>query len=107
MLGVVVVGLELGARVGQMLDLGLEAVMRARRLDAFGELAHRELLRELVEHTELAALRRVQHCELHASDRVADVQEAARLASLAVNRQRVIDGGLRAEADRKSTRLNS
>src|ERR671914_2930272 len=95
---VVVVLLLLDARVVEVLDLDLVAELGARPLRELGELEHGELLRELVEHAELAALRRVAHGQLDALERVADVEEAARLPALAVDGERVPDHGLHAEA---------
>ena len=71
---------------------------RGRALDELGELGDRELLGELVEDAELAEVGRVGDRELDALERVADVEEAAGLAALAVDGQRVADHGLDAEA---------
>src|SRR5207245_2975081 len=80
-----------------MVDGRLEAVHTAGGTDAVGELLHAELLRELVEHAELAAVGRVERGELYAPHGVTDVQEASSLAALPVNSERMADGGLGAE----------
>src|SRR5260370_25269779 len=97
MLGVVVVRLHLGARIGQVLDARLQAVSRARGPHAIGQLADAELLGELVEDAEFAALRRVEGGQLDASDRIADVEKAPRLPTLAIDSERVADRGLGAD----------
>src|SRR5919106_290286 len=61
------------------------------------ELGDRELLGELVEHPVLARSRRVRRGQLHAPDRVDDVQVPASLASLPVDGQGMTDHGLEAE----------
>ena len=67
-------------------------------LDQVGELEDRELLGELVEDPALARLGRVETGQLDAAHGVADVDVAARLPALAVDRQRVLDRRLHAEA---------
>src|ERR1039457_6972286 len=63
-----------------------------------GEIQNGELLRELVEDTKFAPLRRVLTGDLDATNGVADVQKPARLSSRAVHRQGVADRCFRAEA---------
>ena len=89
MLGVVVMAFGLNSRIGQMLDLHLQAKFLAALLHHLRQLQHIELLRELVEHPEFTALGRVQAGDLDAANRVANVEEAARLATFAVYRQRI------------------
>ncbi len=96
--GVVVVLLQLDPGIVQVLDPDVEPDLGAGVAHQLGELDDRELLGELVEHAELARLGRMQDRELHALERVDDVQVAARLAALAVRGQRVSDHGLQAEA---------
>ena len=62
------------------------------------QLQHRELLGELVEHAEFAGLGRMQAGDLDAAHRIANIQKAARLAALAVDRERMPDRRLHAEA---------
>src|SRR5579885_2950237 len=97
-LGVVVVGFGLDPRVGNMADFDLDALVFARLLDQFGEFGNDELFGELVEYSILPGLGRIFQRELDASHRVADVQIAAGLTTLAVNGQRMPDRGLDAEA---------
>src|SRR5215207_1120031 len=66
--------------------------------DDLRELDDRELLGELVEHTELARLRRMQDGELDTLEGVDDVQVTACLTSLAVQGEGLADHGLQAEA---------
>src|SRR3954447_11539047 len=96
--GVVVVLLELDPWVGDVLDLDVVAELGAALLHELGELGDRELLGELVEDAEVAEVGRVLGGELDAAQRVADVEEAAGLASLPVDGQRMADDGLHAEA---------
>src|SRR5579864_109779 len=65
---------------------------------AVGQLGNAELLGELVEHSELALGGGVQDGDLDAPDGVPYVEEASRLAAFAVNRDRMPDRGLCAEA---------
>ena len=97
MLRVVVVLLELEPWVLDRLDPHVEAVLGARALHDLGELRHGELLRELVEDAELAPVGGIRHRQLDALQRVQDVQVAARLPALAVDRERVADDRLDAE----------
>ena len=57
--------------------------------DLLRQLADGERLGELVEHPELAGLGRVSDGQLDTGERVPDVEEAARLAALAVHGQRL------------------
>ena len=95
---VVVVALRLDAGVREVLDLDRDVELGGRALHEVGQLRDRELLGELVEDPELAQVGRVGDRELHALKSVADVQEAARLPTLAVDGQRVADHRLHAEA---------
>src|SRR2546427_3584076 len=97
-LGVVVVPLFFRARAGDVLDLGLEAVGQARVANLLRQLPDAELLGELIEHPVLACRRWIERRQLDAADRVANGQEAARLAPLAVHGQGVADRGLATEA---------
>src|SRR5215213_180820 len=97
-LGVVVVVILLDARVLDVLHPGLDAELVRGVHHQLGELPDRELLRELVEDPHLAALGGVFHCELDAADRVADVEVAPRLGTVAVDCERVAYGRLHTEA---------
>src|SRR5262249_20935201 len=95
----VVVGfLALDARGREVLHLVAEAQLSAGDLYLVGEVADRGRLGELVEDAILTALRGVLDRQLDASHGVPDVEEAARLSAAAVDRQRVPDGRLDAEA---------
>jgi UDP-sulfoquinovose synthase len=95
---VVVVLFLLDPRVVDVLDLDRVAEVLGGMLDQVGEVDDRELLGELVEDPELAALGGVLDRQLDAVDRVADVEEAARLAAAPVDGERVADHRLQAEA---------
>ena len=62
------------------------------------QFQHRELLRELVEDPAFSGARRIQAGQFDAAHGVANIEKAARLSALAVDRQRMAHGGLRAEA---------
>src|ERR671919_743906 len=79
------------------LDHDLKAVLAPGPGHQLRELGDRELLGELVEHPVLARSRRVRRGQLHAPDRVDDVQVPASLASLPVDGQGMTDHGLEAE----------
>src|SRR5271165_325132 len=94
---VVIVLLSFNARIRQMVDLDLESHLFAGDLHHLRKLQDSELLGELVEHTELALLGRVEARDLDAAHGVANVKESARLTTLSVNRERITQSGLRAE----------
>ena len=95
--GVVVVLLELEAGVVDRIDLHVQADLGAGLLHQLGELQDRERLGELVVHAHLATLGGVRDGELDALQGVEDVEVAARLAALAVHRERMADHRLQAE----------
>ena len=84
-LGVVVVLLELLARVRRVRDRDVPAEVLAGGLHPLGQLEDAELLGELVVDAQLARVGRVGGGQGDALDRVADVQVAAGLAALAVD----------------------
>jgi len=86
---------RLDARVLDVLDADLPRIRGSHDL---GDLAHGEALGHLVEHPELAPLRRVLGGESQALDGVADVDDAPRLPTLAVDRERLAEHGLHDEA---------
>src|SRR5271167_4563890 len=90
--------LRLDAGIGQVVDSDLESRLFADGLHHFRELQDGELLRELVEDAEFTLLGGVVTRDLNATHGVANIQKAAGLPTLAVNRQRIIQRGLRAEA---------
>src|SRR5438128_10077879 len=85
---VVVVLLRLDPWILDRLDLHLEAKPRSLRLDQPGECEHAEGLRELVEHAVFTGSRGIQYGQLHAAQRIANVQESAGLRSAAVAGER-------------------
>src|SRR5215469_16954954 len=85
-LGVVVVVFSLNTRVGEMLNLYLQPEFLAAHLHHLSQFKHIELLCELVEHPELARLRWIHAGNLDAAHCVANVKEAASLATLAIYR---------------------
>src|SRR5450631_3400753 len=86
--------LSLDPGIGQVVDLNLQSHLFPGGLDHLRELQDSELLGELVEDTELALLCRIQACDLNAAHGIANVQEAAGLSALAINRERVTQSGL-------------
>src|SRR5260370_4568164 len=84
--------------VGKMVDFRPQPELLGSCLCELCKLQNGELLRELVEHSALAPSRRIEAGNLDATDSVADVQEASGLSALAINRQRVTDSSLGAEA---------
>src|SRR4051794_35131769 len=105
-LRVVVVLLALDARVVEMVDFDVEADLPSGLLDQLREFEDGELLGELVEDAELSGGGRVERRELHAAKRVDDVEEPPRLPSGPIDRQRMSDHRLEAEAvERRSEDL--
>ena len=89
-----------------VVDLDLDAELAGRVADLLGQVGDVEDLGELVEDAVLAGGRRVLGRQRDALERVDDVQEAARLAALAVHRERVADHGLHGEAvERRAEQL--
>src|SRR5579885_3139768 len=98
MFGVVVMLLGFYTRIGQVIDLHVQAQFFARGFHQLGQFEHGELFRELVVHLAFAARGRIVACNLDAADGIAKVQKSARLAPFAVNGQGLSDGSLHAEA---------
>src|SRR5487761_1815889 len=98
MLGIVVVLLLLPAGVGDVLDGGGQAVSGPGVVDLLGQLQDRELLGELIVDAILTRLGGIERGQLDAANGVADVQEAAGLAALAVDAEGLADSGLDAVA---------
>src|SRR5438552_1445299 len=90
-LSVVVMLLALDPGIGKVRDAGREPMSRARVAYQLRQGLDRELLGELVEDPILALIGRVVEGQPDAGDRVPDVEEAARLAALAVDRERLPD----------------
>src|SRR5437773_846227 len=88
----------LDPRIRDRFNLDAEPDFRPGLGDHLGKLSDRELLRELIEDAVLTGRRRIVGGQLYATQCVADVQEAPRLAAFAVHSQRVADYGLDAEA---------
>ena len=102
-LRVVVVLLHLRPGVGDVLDDRLPPQPARALRHLLGQLLHRELLGELVEHPVLAHLGGVHDGQLHAGHGVSDVEEPAGLAALAVHGDGMVDGGLHAEPVQRGT----
>ena len=95
-LGVVVVLFGFDARIGQVVDLDLQAHVRCRpSCTMLRQFQHGELLGELIEDAALARRGRIQAGDLDAAHRVANIEEAARLSALAVHGERMSDRRLR------------
>ena len=78
--------------------LYLEIELAGNFLDQLGKLKHRELLSELVEYAELSTFGGIEANNLDAAHSITNVEEAAGLAALAVDRERNANGRLGAEA---------
>jgi len=87
-LGVVVMLLPLHPWVRQMHDGGFEPVGRPRIQDLLSQRLDGELLGELIEDAILALGGRMLQGQSHAGHRVADIEEAARLPTLSIDRER-------------------
>src|SRR6266849_582857 len=87
-LGVVVMLLPLHPWVRQMRDGGFEPVSRPRIADLLSQRLDGELLGELIEDAILALGGRMLQGQSHAGHRVADIEEAARLPTLSIDRKR-------------------
>src|ERR1035438_2235720 len=88
MLGVVIVLLQLDARVGNMFDGDVEPLAIANLLHQVGQVEHAELLGELVEYPVFALCRWALDGDLNAPQRVANVQKASGLPALAIDGKR-------------------
>src|SRR6266850_3773916 len=95
---VVVMLLGFHARVGNMIDLNGNPRFLCGSFDEMSEIQDRKLLCELVVDPAFVLGRRVMTGKLDAPYCVANVEEAARLPTLAVNGKRLSNGGLNAEA---------
>jgi hypothetical protein len=101
--GVVVVLFLLDARVRQVIDRHIETELLRRFAHRFGETGDIELLGELIEHTQLAARCRIEDRKFDTRQRIANIEEAARLPALAVHRQRQPDDCLHQEPIERRT----
>src|SRR5258708_7590366 len=97
MLCVVIVLLGFHARIGNVIDLDGHAKFFRRGFHHARQLHDRELFGELVVYAAFALSGRIVARDLDAPDRVANVEESARLTALAIDRERLADGGLHAE----------
>src|ERR1019366_4461339 len=79
-----------------MVDGDVKPLAIADLLHQVGQIEHAELLGELVEDPVLALCRRALDGDLDAPQRVANIQEAAGLATLAINGKRASQRGLHA-----------
>ena len=90
-------GLVSGKYVGDHVHR-VDADLGRAGLDQVGDLGDRELLGELVEDPVFATIGGVLGGQLDTAERVLDVEVAARLTTGAIDRQRVADDRLDAEA---------
>jgi hypothetical protein len=81
-----------------VVDLHAEAKFLGFVLDGLGEIKNAEHLRELVKGPVLTRLRGVKDGKFHAAQGVANIQEASRLAALAVYGERNAGNRLDAKA---------
>ncbi|MBA3642032.1 MAG: hypothetical protein H0W53_22805, partial [Acidobacteria bacterium] len=94
--------LLLDPRVWEALHTDLVAQLSPAALHQRSQLSDGELLGELVEDAHLAGLCRIVDGQLDALQGIADVQKPARLATLAVDSQRMADDRLNAEPVERS-----
>src|SRR6202521_1485287 len=102
-LGVVIVLLGFNTRIRNVIDLDRHAKFLCGGFHHAGQIQNRELFGELVVNAALAFGCGVVAGNLDTSDRVANVKETARLSALAVNGERLSDGGLNTKAIQHST----
>src|SRR5579864_885024 len=95
---VVVVILGFDARVLQVINLHGQAEFFAGGHNHYRKVADAELLRELVVDAAFSASGRIFAGNFDAADRVANIEEAPRLAALAVNCERLPDRCLNTES---------
>src|ERR1700674_5690564 len=86
-----------------VIDLDRTAQFLCGGFHHVGQIQNRELFGELVVNAALAFGCGVVAGNLDTSDRVANVKETARLSALAVNGERLSDGGLNTKAIQHST----
>src|SRR3984893_3193985 len=82
---IVVVLLGLHARIRQMIDLDIHSQLSAGGFNLACQIQDGKLLRKLVVHATLAGPCWIVARDFDATYRVANVEESARLATLAVN----------------------
>src|SRR5579863_2338633 len=102
--GVVVMFLGLDPRIGQVINGHTQSEPLARDPNHFREFEHGELLGELIKYPELSSSRRIKARQLNAAYGVANVEESAGLATLAIDGDRMIDRCLHAEAVESSSK---
>src|SRR5271169_3804475 len=90
--------LGLDAWIRQMLDLDLQSQVLSAFLHHVRQFQHVELFRELIEDAEFARPGGVETREFNAADGVSNIKESARLAALAIDRERISQGRLGTEA---------
>src|SRR5271156_3611887 len=86
------------ARIGNVVDFHIQAKHLAGLLDFVRQFQNGEMLRKLVVDLAFAAPGRVQARQLHTTDGIPDIEEAARLAALSIYREGLADGSLYTEA---------
>src|SRR5271166_3306617 len=84
-LRVVVMRLGFDSRIGQMIDRALKTQLVGRALHHLRQFQHRELLSELIEDAEFAGVGGILAGYLDTANGVADIEEATRLAALAID----------------------
>ena len=97
MLGVVIVLLGLNAGIGDVIDLHRHAKFLCGRFHHPGQIHNGELFGELVINAALAFASGVMTGNLDTPHRVPNIQKAARLPALAIDREWLADGRLHAE----------
>src|SRR5271157_988406 len=89
--------LGLNARIGQVVHLHFKSCLLPHCLYHLRELQDGELLGELVENAEFALSGGIEAGDLDAAHGVSNVQESSRLSAFSIDRERMAEGGLRAE----------
>src|SRR5579864_1563774 len=98
MLGIVIVLFGFDARIRKMVNFDVHSQFFADCFYHLREFENRELLRELVVNSALAARGRILASDLDTANRIAYVEETAHLSALAVHGKRLTDGRLYAKA---------
>ena len=97
-LGVVIMLFCLDARIGKMVDFDVHPQFFPDCFHHLRQFENRELLRELVVHSALAARGRILAGNLDAANRVSNVEKTTHLSALAVHGEWLANGRLHAEA---------
>ena len=88
MIRIVIMLFQLDTRILDVFDRAVETVIGSDPLYAVCKIQDRELLGELIENPKLAGFGWIEHGQLDATERIANIQKAAGLSALPVDGQR-------------------